>query len=205
MSVDAASELLALIDRALWVVTAAAGERRGGLVATFVSEASIVPSMPRVLVGIGRRHHTRALIEESGTMALHLLGREQVEWGWRFGLQSGRDANKFEGLNVRSGVTGSPILPEAIGWLECRVENRMATGDRTIYLAEVVDAHVTCGVSPLTFRQFLELTPPEKLERLRQLMAQDRAADAKAIREWREHIRGNNKPERRGYDDQRSE
>src|SRR5262249_57546568 len=49
---DAASGLFALTDRELWLVTARAGERRGGLIATFASDASIGPEFPRVAVGL---------------------------------------------------------------------------------------------------------------------------------------------------------
>src|SRR5580693_5111141 len=62
------------LDRELWVVTAADGDQKGGLIATFVSLASIAPALPRVLVGISRRHRTWELIESSGAFVLHLLG-----------------------------------------------------------------------------------------------------------------------------------
>ena len=57
---------------------------------------------------------------------------------WRFGLRSGRDADKLAGLSMTTATTGSPILTDALGWLDCRVEARLDTGDRTVYLAEVV-------------------------------------------------------------------
>src|SRR5262249_32598631 len=128
------------LDRELWILTARAGPRAGGLVATFVSEASIVPELPRVLVGLARQHGTWELVEASGAFALHLIGVEHLDWVWRFGLRSGRDTDKFRGLEVQTGATGSPLLEGALGWLDCRVETRMETGDRTVYLAEVLAA-----------------------------------------------------------------
>src|SRR4051794_28161309 len=86
MGIGAATELLRRLDRELWLVTAGSGGRRGGLIATFVSQASIVPEMPRMIVGLAQQHHTRELVEASGAFALHLLGEDQVEWVWRFGL-----------------------------------------------------------------------------------------------------------------------
>ena len=47
MNSAAASALFRRLDREIWVVTARAGEGRGGLIATFVSQASIVPELPR--------------------------------------------------------------------------------------------------------------------------------------------------------------
>jgi flavin reductase (DIM6/NTAB) family NADH-FMN oxidoreductase RutF len=160
--------------------------RRSGLIATFVSEASIVTDLPRVLVGLGKHHHTRDLVESSGAFALHLLAERNLDWVWHFGLQSGRDTDKFAGLRVRQGPTGSPLLDDGIGWLDCRVETRMDTGDRTLYLAEVVQGQVTHFAPPLTQRRLLELAPPHCLIELKRLRHLDSYVDAGAIRAWRQ-------------------
>ncbi|HEV3022592.1 MAG TPA: flavin reductase family protein, partial [Pirellulales bacterium] len=106
----AAGELFARTDRELWLVTAQAGSRRGGLIATFVSHASLVPELPRVLIAVALQHHTWELIESSGAFGLHLIGEEQLDWVWRFGLQSGRDTDKLAGLTIETAATGSPLL-----------------------------------------------------------------------------------------------
>src|SRR6185295_15020482 len=92
------SNILRLIDRELWLVTAEHQGRRGGLIATFVSNASIVPEAPRMIVGIAKQHHTHGLIEASGAFTLHLLDESHIELVWRFGLKTGRDADKFADL-----------------------------------------------------------------------------------------------------------
>ncbi len=173
------------LDRELWVVTATDGTHRGGLIATFVNQASIVPTLPRVLVGIARRHRTWELIEASGAFALHLLGEDQVDWVVRFGLESSREVDKYAGLTFRSGRSGSPILTAAAGWLDCRVEARLETGDRTVYLAEVVDA-LAPRVNPvLTVHRMLQLVPETVRADLAEARQHDGARDAEAIRNWR--------------------
>jgi flavin reductase (DIM6/NTAB) family NADH-FMN oxidoreductase RutF len=185
MDLSAASVLFSLLDRELWVVTACAGSRRGGLVATFVAQASIVPEFPRVLVGIARQHHTWGLVEASEAFALHLLGEEHLDWVWRFGLRSGREVDKLEGLASRPGGTGSPLLTDALGWLDCRIEARLDTGDRTAYLAAVADAQAPRPGPVLTLKRMLQLAPPERVQDLKQQMARDASVDAEAIRTWR--------------------
>src|SRR5262245_35301743 len=110
MDRTAAAALVASLDRELWLVTARAGDRKGGLIATFVSQASLTPELPRMLVGIARQHHTWGLIEASGAFALHLLGQDNFDWVARFGLRSGRDVDKFDGYEVGTALTGSPVL-----------------------------------------------------------------------------------------------
>jgi flavin reductase (DIM6/NTAB) family NADH-FMN oxidoreductase RutF len=181
----AASDLFRLLDRELWLVTARAGDRRGGLIATFVSQASLVPEWPRMLVGIARQHHTWSLIESSGALALHLVGPDQLDWVWRFGLQSGREVDKLAGLETRTGASGAPILDQAPGWLDCRVEARLDTGDRTVYLAEVLDARAPGAQGFLTVSQLRRLTPEDRRRELEEQMARDVAIDAQAIAAWR--------------------
>jgi flavin reductase (DIM6/NTAB) family NADH-FMN oxidoreductase RutF len=182
------ADVFAQLDREIWVLTARAGSRRGGLVATFVSQASIVPALPRVLAGVARQHHTWGLIEASGAFALHLLGEENLDWVWRFGLASGRTHNKLDGLAFEEKASGSPVLTTAAGWLDCRVETRLDTGDRTIYLAEVLDGQMVKVGPVLTVKRMLQLAPAEKLQQLKESLARDGAIDEEAIRRWRESV-----------------
>ncbi len=137
-----------------------------------------------MVVGLSHQHHTWGLIEASGAFALHLADEEHLDWIWRFGLQSGRNADKLHGLDFVEGQTGSPILTEARCWLECRVETRLNTGDRTVYLAEVIEAHHHTGSPILTVQRLLQLAPPDKLQLLDKLHERDEAVDAQAIRAW---------------------
>jgi flavin reductase (DIM6/NTAB) family NADH-FMN oxidoreductase RutF len=184
------ADLFAQLDRELWVVTAAAAGRRGGLIATFVSQASLVPELPRVLVGIAKQHHTWNLVEASGAFGLHLLGEEHLDLVWRFGLRTGRDRDKLAGLAVETAATGSPLLADAPGWLDCRVEARLDTGDRTVYLAEVVASRLSRPGSLLTVKCLLRLAPPERLRELKEQVVRDCGVDAAAIRAWRQERGG---------------
>jgi flavin reductase (DIM6/NTAB) family NADH-FMN oxidoreductase RutF len=180
-----ATSVLERVDREIWIVTAAWAGRRGGLAATFVNPASIVAAMPRIVAGIGKRHETWKLIEDSGAFAVHLLDESQIDLVWRFGLQSSRDADKFEKLEAATAATGSPIICDAVAWLDCRVEARLDTGDRTIYLADVVDAAVLRETKPLSLQMLLKIAPRERLSMLREQMAADAAQDAEEIARWR--------------------
>ncbi len=182
----AAATLIAWLDREIWLVTAQHGPRRSGLIATFVNPASIVTEMARMVVGLSRLHFTWELVEASGAFALHLLSEQHLEHVWRFGLRSGREQDKFAGLVVRTGQTGSPILEDCTGWMDCRVEASLPTGDRTICLAEVVESQVTNFGPPLTQRRLLQLARPEYLAELKRQLHADSIADAEAIRQWRE-------------------
>jgi flavin reductase (DIM6/NTAB) family NADH-FMN oxidoreductase RutF len=185
MSVDAFSEIFDQLDRELWLVTARAGERCSGLIASYVSRVSLVPALPRVTIALAKHHFTYELIESSSAFCMHLIGEDHLDWVWRFGVSSGREVDKLRGLATSVSAGGSPILSGALGWLDCRVEAQMDTGDRTVYLAEVLDARIDRVATPLTFKRLLELAPAEKLRELKLTFERDVELDRAAILDWR--------------------
>lgn len=185
MDSTAASTLIAWLDREVWLVTSQAGERRSGLIATSVSATSHVSELPRMLVGINHQHYTHELIEASGALALHLLSEHNLDWVWLFGLQSGRDRDKFAGLTIEPGLTGSPLLAGTIGWMDCRVETRLETGDRTYYLAEVVQARVCNFAPPLNQKRLMSLAPSSRVAELMRQRHHESVLDTEAIRAFR--------------------
>ena len=190
MDVAQIGKVYAQLDPPIWLVTAAEDGRRGGFIATTVAQASIVDVMPRQLITVNQRHHTHELIEASGAFAMHLIDETQLELIWRFGLQSGRDVDKLAGLTCQAGATGSPLLADAVAWLDCRVESRMDSGDRTIYLAGVVDGRLQRTEPPLTNRRFFDIAPPDKQKIMSEQYDHDARLDAAVIQQWRDRRSG---------------
>ncbi len=96
-STDAA---LRLLDREIWIVTSSAGDKRGGLVATWVSPASIDRERPMLLLGIAPIHFTAELIDASQAFTAHLLREDQSPLAWEFARDSGRDRDKLASLRL---------------------------------------------------------------------------------------------------------
>jgi flavin reductase (DIM6/NTAB) family NADH-FMN oxidoreductase RutF len=105
---------------------------------------------------------------------------------WQFGLQSGRNVDKFAGKPFRTGATGSPLLLGVVGWFDCRVEARMDSGDRTVYLVAVVDGQLERPDPPLTNRRFFQIAPPDKQKIMDEQYERDGRLDAHAIQQWRD-------------------
>lgn len=173
------------LDRPVWIVTAACGSQRGGLLATFVQEASIDPEAPRAIAGIAVNHFTHELIAGSGAFAAHLLNSQQAELALPFALESGRDHDKLAGLELRNATTGSPILSAAPAWMDCRVTARFDAGDRTFFLADVVDGAGHVDGPPLTQSQLLTAASPEQRGRLKADMQADIERQKPLLEAWR--------------------
>jgi len=180
----AIADVFVQADPTVWLLTAHADGRRGGLIATFVAPASIVPDRPRVLVGLAKQHRTWQLVDASRAFVLHLLAADQLDLVWRFGLQSGRDGDKLAGLALEA-VDGGPRLRDVPAWLDCRVEASLDIGDRTLHVAAVRAGRRERPAEPLTLRRLVQAAPPERLQALKAALARDAAVDAGRIDAWR--------------------
>jgi flavin reductase (DIM6/NTAB) family NADH-FMN oxidoreductase RutF len=174
-----------LVDPALWLVTSAHGGDHGGLIATFVTNASLAPEEPRVVIGIAKHHFTWELIDRSKSFSLHLVDQTRVEWVRRFGLTSGRDSDKFVGLNPKTAANGCPLFTDAIFWSECNVEASFDIGDRTLFLGRVTNCGKGSNGRSLRMSEMLKSLTDQDRKENEQRLARDIAIDLAAIREWR--------------------
>lgn len=88
-------------------------------------------------------------LRESGSFCINVLGAHQRAVCDLF-ARSGID--KFDGLDWRPGITGSPVLADVVAYVECDLETEHDAGDHTIAIGrvraiEVVDA----TAAPLLF------------------------------------------------------
>lgn len=155
---DAADQALAaVLDRLTTtgcVVTTSFQGARDGCFVGFITPCSLNPL--RLLVCTSHENLTHTLIDQSGVLAIHPVAREQIAWVEHFGHQSGRETDKFEGLLWQPGVTGCPILVDALGYLEGRVLASLDCGDHTARLVEPVAAGLRDRAAvPLTMFEVL--------------------------------------------------
>ena len=152
MTVDPQSykQLLANWASGVTVVTSFFEGERVGLTASSFSSVSLEP--PLVLVCIANRLYTHAFIARSGVFAVNLLSAPQVELGKRFAGFYKEIVDRFADLQCSQSVTGSPLLPGTLAWLDCRVYQAYAGGDHTIYVGEVLAGAVNdSDNSPLLY------------------------------------------------------
>lgn len=178
------------VNRELWIVTAAAGDQRGGLLATWVSQASLDPERPVVAVGIAPNHYTADLINASGGFALHLISAKQIELAWRFAIGSGRDRDKLAGLDHSLGESGSPVIDGCPAWLDCRVLSRYETGDRIFYWADVVAGARSAEVETVRVNDLIAAASGEQLAKLGQSLQHDIEVQRPLAEAWRGGLSG---------------
>jgi flavin reductase (DIM6/NTAB) family NADH-FMN oxidoreductase RutF len=188
VNLDSPGHLLKLIDREVWIVSARAGEHRGGLTATWVAPAAFDPQRPALLVNLSTNHFTAELVAESGQFAAHLLREDQHELAWNFARDSGRSRDKLAGLETNShgDQAGPPLLNDCLAWFECRVFARQTAGDRTLYWADVVRAAQLSNGPPLREQPFFRRLSAGQRQTLADQRAADMAQGLPAYENWRQ-------------------
>lgn len=146
------------------IITSSWEGKPNGQVAVTAVTSSIVHSVPRLLVGIWKGNYTHQFIINSRAFTIHLLKPDQLSLVKNFGFYTGRERNKFENVEYRTGITGSPVLAAAHSYAECRVINAMDGGDMTAFLVSVEDGGIMSGGEWMTLNHFYSHAPPEWIE-----------------------------------------
>ena len=145
------------VTHGLYVLTARTGGRSNGQILDALMQVTNAP--PRVAIGVGVRSLTHEMIAESGRFAFSVLDREDDACSdliRRFGFQSGRDVDKFDGLPHELTEDGLPYLPNAVAVYECTVlpEKTVDLGTHTLFVGSVDCAGVREGGEPLTYNEY---------------------------------------------------
>ncbi|MFQ5442158.1 MAG: flavin reductase family protein [Thermodesulfobacteriota bacterium] len=128
------------IINGIYVISTKLGDRVNAMTAAWVSRASFIP--PLVTIAVGKTRFSHHMIEESGVFAVNALGQGGIETAKHFGLKSGADTDKFEGIDYDTKVTGSPIIRGALAWVDCKVYSTLDVGDHTLFVGEILDGGV---------------------------------------------------------------
>ena len=136
----------------VYVVGVAADGRSDGFTAAWVMQASFDPLL--LALSINRAHASYPLLHAGGGFVVNLLKHEQLDLARRFGTQSGRDRDKLAGVRWRPGRCGAPILEEALGYFDCRLESSMPAGDHEVVLGRLLEARLLDpDAVPLTYSE----------------------------------------------------
>ena len=137
----------------LYALTVKHGGDEHGMTANWVTQTSFQP--PMVAVAVENDSKTIGMVRDAHYFALSLLQHGQRDLAAKLGRTSEQAPNKLKGIKTKPTPTsGTPILAEALGWVECRVVATLPSGDHTLVLGEVIAAGVERdSVAPLTLQE----------------------------------------------------
>jgi len=145
------------ISYGIYIVSSKKEDQINGQIANTVFQITAEPAT--IAVSINKKNFTHDFITQSKVFAVSVLEQEtDMKFIGRFGFKSGRDQDKFEGINYKIGVTGAPIIMEnTIAYLEAEVIQAIDVGTHTLFVGKVVEAENIKKAKPLTYDYYHQI------------------------------------------------
>jgi flavin reductase (DIM6/NTAB) family NADH-FMN oxidoreductase RutF len=142
---------LRMIPYGLFVVTVKDDGRMSGAAVNWLTQASFKP--PLVVLGAKADAASTAMIERSGLFCVNVLETGQVPLASAFFKHVEPVGQKFGDAEFTLSPNGLPVLKDALAFFDCKVREKVALGDHTIYVGEVIEAGVQREGQPLTLAE----------------------------------------------------
>lgn len=147
---------LSFITYGLYVVTSSWNGKDNGMIVNTVFQVTADPA--RIAISVNKESLSHELITQGRRFAaLPLAQGADLPFIGRFGFRTGRNFDKFAGLDVQRGSLGLPIIRQHIlSALEVEVEQTVDVGTHTLFIGTVKDGicmHPQPG-QPLTYEYY---------------------------------------------------
>jgi flavorubredoxin/flavin reductase (DIM6/NTAB) family NADH-FMN oxidoreductase RutF len=140
MSADVA-RALGRVSGGLYIVTAVQGTAKSAMVASWIAQASFEPL--GFTIAVAKDRAIESLMQVGDSFVLNCLGEDGFEAPMKHFLKRfPPGADRFEGVDWKPAKCGSPILADAVSYVECKVVSRMDANDHWIIYSEAVDGGV---------------------------------------------------------------
>ncbi|OGP85639.1 MAG: High molecular weight rubredoxin [Deltaproteobacteria bacterium RBG_16_54_11] len=145
------------ISYGVYIVTSKAGDRINGQTANALMQ--VCSSPPLIAMAINKENLTHEFIKKSGVFTVSILSQDAPpRLIGRFGFKSGREVDKFDGMNYRLAANGCPILQEhTVGYLEGKVIKELDAETHTIFMGEVTEGQLLKDGEPMTYAYYHEV------------------------------------------------
>jgi len=142
------------IGYGLYVVTCNDGKKDNGLIVNTVTQVTSTPN--RIAVTINKENYSHHVIRQTGKMNINCLTVDApFSLFQRFGFQSGRNADKFEGFEKMYSDNGLVFLPRYINsFMSLKVEQYMDLDTHGMFICSVTEARVISKQQSMTYAYY---------------------------------------------------
>jgi flavin reductase (DIM6/NTAB) family NADH-FMN oxidoreductase RutF/rubredoxin len=135
-------EALFKITYGLYIVSSGNKNKGNGFISNTFFQVTSEP--PRFASCCNKDNFTADLIKETGAFSVSVIHKDtDPDIISRFGYKSGKDTDKLNGLNIKYGETGVPIvLNDCIAFLECNVVQTIDVGTHYLFIGELLQAEI---------------------------------------------------------------
>jgi flavorubredoxin/flavin reductase (DIM6/NTAB) family NADH-FMN oxidoreductase RutF len=142
MTLNPASTVEQAVGRvigSLCVITVRREENATAMLASWVSQATFNP--PGIMIAVAKERAIESFMHQSDRFVLNLLAQGKPTHK-HFMKKFAPGEDRFIDISTENASNGSPILTDALAFLECEVSQRMECGDHWLIYAQVDNGRV---------------------------------------------------------------
>jgi len=133
---------LGRISGGLYIITAQKGSVSGAMLASWVTQASFKPL--GLTIAVAKDRAIESMMHAGDKFVLNVLEEGNYQTLMRHFLKRfAPGADRFAGVKTQPATNGSPILTDALAYMECQVVSRMELSDHHIVYAIVDNGRVS--------------------------------------------------------------
>ena len=127
---------LGRLSGGLYIITAQKGDLTGAMLASWVAQASFQPL--GFTVAVAKDRAIESLMQVGDRFVLNVLEADNyASLMTHFLKRFPPGADRFAGVKTRAAENGSPILADALAYMECEVASRMECSDHWLVYSQV--------------------------------------------------------------------
>lgn len=147
----------------LFVLTAQAYGKDNGCIINTAAQLTSTPN--RINIAVNKANYTHDIIMNTGIFNISVLSEKaSFDIFKRFGFQSGRDADKFEGFenSVARSANGLAYVTEGTNtFMSAKVIDSYDYGTHTLFIAELTEAQVLNSDPSVTYAYYFDHIKPK--------------------------------------------
>ena len=146
----------------LFVLTAKDGDKDNGCIINTAIQAASTPNQMSICVN--KANYTHDMIAKTGIFTVSIISQKaKFDLFKRFGFQSGRNAEKFEGFaNYERGANGLLYITEgANAYISVKVDKTVDLGSHTMFVGEITDMEVLDDSLSATYEYYFNNIKPK--------------------------------------------
>lgn len=149
------------IGYGMYVVTSNDGKRDNGLIVNTVTQVSDSPN--RIAVNINKENYSHHIIKQTGVMNVNCLSVDAPFSVFEsYGFRSGRNTDKFEGVDVGRTDNGLVFLPRYINAvISLKVEDYVDLGSHGMFICSVTESRVMSDKETMTYTYYQNNVKPK--------------------------------------------
>jgi flavin reductase (DIM6/NTAB) family NADH-FMN oxidoreductase RutF len=124
------------------VITTCKGEFKHGMTANAFSSVSLNP--PLILVSIDKKADMHGYMMDTDTFCVNILAEHRRQWSDWWAGRAPKDQDQFADIPHSTKVTGSPVLDDCLGYIDCKVWARYDGGDHTLHYSSLLASTTNC-------------------------------------------------------------